>query len=390
MGPLSSGFSFGEDQGMKTALVHDWLVTPGGSETVLEALYALYPSHVYTLIANARYIATTSLAQAAITTSFIERLPWAQKCFRHYLPLFPLAIEQFDLTEHDLVISSSHAVAKGVLTHEGQVHICYCHTPMRYVWRLYHAYKQDLGTCLARALFSWTAHRLRMWDFMTAPRVDYFVANSKHVQERIRKIYGRSAEVIYPPVDTSRFDVASNRDDYYLTASRLVGYKRVDLIVRAFSRMPEKRLLVVGDGPEISRLKRLARSNIEILGYRPDKELGTYLRKARAFVFAAQEDFGILPVEAQACGTPVIAYGIGGASETVIDNVTGVLFSRQTEEALIKAVNRFERLENRFDPWVIRRNAERFDTARFNEAFARLVREKMELHEAKRSGQHLI
>jgi glycosyltransferase involved in cell wall biosynthesis len=359
---------------MKTALVHDWLVTPGGSESVLEALYERYPGPIHTLIKDNSFLATTSLAGAEIRASFIQRLPWARTGFRNYLPLFPLAIEQFDLSGYDMVISSSHAVAKGVLTHEGQLHICYCHTPMRYAWGMYHMYLQGSGmNRLKKAMAGWALHRLRMWDALSASRVDHFVANSRHVAKKIKKIYGRDADVVYPPVDIDRFELVPDKKDYYLAASRLVGYKKIDVIVQAFARMPGKRLVVIGDGPERKVIERCATPNIEMLGYQENHVLEKYLQNARALVFAAEEDFGIVPVEAQACGTPVIAYARGGALETIVEGVTGLFFSAQTPEAIIEAIDRFEHQKKDLDPARIRAHAEKFGRDRFFEEFSAIV-----------------
>jgi len=290
----------------------------------------------------------------------------------------PLAFEQFDLSPYDLVISSSHAVAKGVITGPDQLHISYVHSPMRYAWDLQHQYLSEAG--LDRGVRSWVTrwllHRLRQWDVRTANGVDHFVANSEYIARRIWKVYRREATVIYPPVDVDRFVLRGEKEDFYLTASRLVPYKRIGLIVRAFSElMPEKRLIVIGDGPGMDGLRRVAGRNVELLGYQDDEVLCDYMQRARAFVFAAEEDFGIVPVEAQACGTPVVAFGRGGCRETVVDGRTGVLFAEQSERAVADAVARFERIEDDLDPEVIRTNAERFSTARFRREFSAFVDE---------------
>ena len=360
---------------MKSVIVHDWLISQGGAELVLEEIYKLYPSPIYTLLYDSVNFSESWLKNAEVHTSFIQKLPMSKKYYRYYLPLFPLAIEQFDLSEFDLIISSSHAVAKGVLKNSRQTHICYCHTPMRYAWDLYHQYIKQLNLdkgmkgFIAKLIF----HYIRMWDYTSSQRVDHFVANSQSVAERIKKTYGRTAEVIYPPVDTDFFSINEKREDYYITVSRLVPYKRMDIIVGAFSLRKDKKLLVVGDGPDYERLKRMAGKNVEFLGRLSRVHLRSYLEKARAFVHMAEEDFGIAMVEAQACGIPVIAYGKGGASEVVINEKTGILFWKQTPEELLKAIDRFERLEESFMPKSIRANAERFSKEVFRKKFMAFV-----------------
>jgi glycosyltransferase involved in cell wall biosynthesis len=288
----------------------------------------------------------------------------------------PIAVEQFDLTEYDLVISSSYAVAKGVITGPEQLHICYCHSPIRYAWDLEREYLRTSGLdrgirgVLARALL----HYIRIWDLRTVNGVDHFIANSNFVGGRIRKFYGRSSTVIHPPVDTERFQPVASHDNFYLTASRFVPYKKIDMIVQAFARMPGRRLLVVGDGPDFEKIKRVAGDNVELLGAIQHDHLVDLMQRAQAFVFAAKEDFGIVPVEAQACGTPVIAFGQGGVTESVIDGETGIFFDEQTPEAIVAAVEEFESLE--FDAMAIRRNAERFGPARFRQELSEFVEEK--------------
>lgn len=367
---------------MKIALVHDWLVTMGGAEKVLQAVYEIYPAPIYTLVYNPKVFNDTNLRNATVHTSFIQKMPLGVSKYQYYLGLFPLAIEQFDLSKYDLIISSSHCVAKGVLTKHDQLHICYSHTPIRYAWDMYFEYIRDMK--FEKGLRGWVfqrvLHNIRIWDVISSNRVDYFVSNSKFVASRINKIYGREAKVVYPPVDIDKFDVVENKDDYFITVSRLVPYKKIDLIVETFASMPDKRLVVIGDGPEMSKIKKIAvgHKNIEILGYQPDNVVKKYMEKARAFIFAAEEDFGLVPVEAQACGTPVIAYGKGGATETVIDGKTGVLFTLQTPNDLKEVINRFLKLEDSFEPMVIRKNAERFSKDRFKNEFKQFVEEKWE------------
>ncbi|MDN3524160.1 glycosyltransferase [Halomonas sabkhae] len=356
-----------EYRGWRVAIVHDWLVTQGGAEKVLDALLQAFPqAEVYTLVDAMPDEQRGRLKEHAVHTSLVQSLPFACRHYRYYLPVMPYAIEQFDLRDFDLVISSSHAVAKGVPTHPGQFHLCYCHTPVRYAWDMKEAYLRDAGF---PAPLEWLVRgvlkRLRQWDHFASSQVDHFVANSRNVAARIHKYYGRQADVIHPPVDLQAFPFAEDREgDYYLAASRLVAYKRLDLIIEAFSAAPERRLKVVGDGPERKRLERLAagHDNIELLGYQPAGELRVLMSQARAFVFAADEDFGILPLEAQACGTPVVAFGHGGALETVRPYgeaaPTGMFFETQQADSLNATLNTFETLH--FLPQDCRDQAQRF------------------------------
>lgn len=380
---------------MKTAIIHDWLVTYAGAERALEQMLSLYPdADFYSLVDFLPPGQRWFILNKEVRTSFIQSLPFARKKYRSYLPLMPLAIEQFDLTHYDLIISSSHAVAKGVLTHSRQLHVCYCYTPMRYAWDLHHQYLQESG--LNRGLKGMAArmvlHYVRMWDYSTVNRVDHFIAISNYIANRIKKLYSREATVIYPPVDVDGFDVHLAKDDYYLTASRLVPYKKVDLIVETFSNMPDKKLVVIGDGPDHQKIKAKAGKNVELLGYQPPTVVKNYMQKAKAFVYAAEEDFGIVPVEAQACGTPIIAYGRGGVTETVVPlwnadrrlqieeektSPTGVFFYEQSSEAVIGAVQEFEHHQDAFDGISIRKNAERFNRERFRKEFKAFVDEKL-------------
>jgi len=303
--------------------------------------------------------------------------------------LMPLAIEQLDLSGYDLVISSSHAVSKGVLTGPDQLHISYVHSPIRYAWDLQHQYLRESGleTGLKGWVAKWMLHKIRLWDYRTAAGVDHFVGNSRFIGRRIHKVYGRTSDVIYPPVDVAAFELCEQKQNYYLAASRLVPYKRMDLIVQAFARMPDKRLVVIGDGSEMPKLRAAATANIELLGYQPFAELKRHMQQAKAFVFAAEEDFGITPVEAQACGTPVIAFGKGGALETVIDSndasvATGVFFGEQTVDSLCDAVQRFELRSQAFEPQVCRRQAERFSIPRFRTEFEAYVAARMKAFKA--------
>lgn len=372
---------------MKVALVHDWLVTYGGAEKVLEEIVRLFPdADLFSVVEFVPEEQRSFLGGRKVRTSFIQGLPGARRHYRRYLPLMPLAIEQFDLSDYDLVISSSYAVAKGVITGPDQLHISYVHSPMRYAWDLQHQYLRE--TKLDRGVRSWFArmllHYLRLWDVRTAVGIDVIVANSDFVARRIRKAYGREAVVIHPPVDTSAFVPVGKKEDFYLTASRLVPYKRVDLIAEAFALLPDRRLIIVGDGPERERIARVAGSNITMLGYVDVEELRSLMARARAFVFAAEEDFGIVPLEAQACGTPVIAYGRGGVLETVRGlgelNPTGVFFERQNVEDLVAAVRTFEESEDSFESAALFNYAAGFSQERFRDAFMTLINKAIAAH----------
>lgn len=366
----------------RVAIVHDWLVTYAGAERVLEQMIACFPqADIFSLV---DFVDDRKFLHGKrATTSFIQRLPLARKKYRAYLPLMPLAIEQLDLSGYDLVISSSHAVAKGVLTGPDQVHVSYVHSPIRYAWDLQHQYLQQSN--LTRGMRSIMArmvlHYIRNWDTRTSNSVDHFVANSQFIARRIKKVYQRDSRVIFPPVDVQSFVVGEEKEDFYLTASRMVPYKKIDLIVEAFSRMPGKRLVVIGDGPEMKGIRAKAGPNVEILGYQPFAVLHDHMRRAKAFVFAAEEDFGIAPVEAQACGTPVIAFGKGGVLETVRElgqaHPTGIFFREQSVPAVVAAVREFEQNAHRFSALDCRMNAERFSVATFRERFTGFVEQVM-------------
>lgn len=363
---------------ISTAIIHDWLTGYAGGERVLEQLIRLYPqADVFAVCDFLPPSARRFLQGHEPTTTFIQRLPWARRRYRAYLPLMPIAIEQLDLSGYDLVISSSHAVAKGVLTGPDQLHVSYVHSPMRYAWDLQHQYLRESGLDhgLKAMLARYFLHRLRIWDARTADGVDAFAANSDYIRRRIAKSYRREATCIYPPVDVEAFTRVDDKSDYYLTASRLVPYKRIELIVEAFTGIPDRKLKVIGDGPQIGRIRQMAagHSNIELLGYQPFEVLREAMQNARAFVFAAEEDFGIVPVEAQACGTPVIAYNRGGTAETIrgldADRPTGVLFDTQSAEAIRDAVTTFEASLARFSPASCRDNALRFSPDVFRKRF---------------------
>jgi glycosyltransferase involved in cell wall biosynthesis len=364
----------------RIAVVHEWLLDYAGSERVLREILDLYPqADLFALVDLPDDELKAAIPKRARGTSFLQSLPRVRRWLRYYLPLMPLAIEQLDVSAYDIVVSSSHAVAKGVITGPSQLHVSYVYTPMRYAWDLQHEYLRAAG--LERGPLSWAArlvlHRLRQWDVRTANGVDVFLADSAHVARRIRKAYRREAEVLYPPVDVSAFPVGETKQEFYLTVSRLESYKRVDLLLEAFSRMPERRLVVIGDGPEMGRLRSKAPPNVELLGRLPTPAVIDYLQRARASLFAGVEDFGIVMVEAQACGTPVIALGRGGAAE-IVESDTGVLFGEQTAEAVIDAVYRFEQHAGGFPPARCRANATRFDRERFRSRFAELLRSQWE------------
>ena len=357
---------------MRVVIVHDWLVTNAGAEKVLRALIDIYPNaDIYSLVdflSDKDREAVLNSKRAK--TSFIQKLPFAKKHFRNYFPLFPTAIESFDLREYDLIISSSWAVAKGVKKHKNQLHISYCYTPIRYAWDLYDEYTKNLKP-LKKLFVKTTLSYIRRWDIKTLDRVDYFIADSKFVQERIKRIYNRDSVVIYPPVDTDNFTLKHEKEEFYLSASRLVSYKKTKLIVEAFNEMSDKKLVVIGSGEEYDEIKKIAKSNVDVLGFCEDDILIDYMQRAKAFVYAAVEDFGIVPIEAMACGTPVIALNKGGTAETVIDRVNGLHFKSQTKEDIMDAIYEFEELK--FDLPQISKNAEFYATQRFKDEIKEFI-----------------
>jgi glycosyltransferase involved in cell wall biosynthesis len=364
---------------MKTCFVHEYLIDYGGAEQVLKGFLEIWPnSPIFTLIYDKEGNCKDIIQSTKVVGSFLNKFPFARRKHRAYLPLMPLAIEQFDLSDYDVVISESHAIAKGVITGPDQLHISYIHTPMRYAWDMQSQYLKDAG--LDKGLRGFFArvllHYLRIWDIRTVTGVDYFVANSKFIAQRIMKLYKREAAVIYPPVDIDRFSVGTEKEDFYVTISRLVSYKKVDLIIRAFEHLEDKKLVVIGDGPEMKSLKKIAPSNVILMGFQSEAVIEDMLQRARAFIYAAVEDFGIVPVEAQACGTPVIAYGKGGVLETVIEGETGYFFEEQSVDSLREAIVTFERSAP-LDPNLIRQNAERFNKSRFLREMSTFVEEKV-------------
>jgi glycosyltransferase involved in cell wall biosynthesis len=363
---------------LKYALVHEWL-TPkatGGSELVVKEILKHIDADLYALIDFESTNPESYLYGRAIGTTFLQNFPLAINGVQKYLPLLPLAIEQLDLREYDVILSSSHAVAKGVLTSPHQLHICYCHSPMRYAWDLTFDYldASRLGTGITSSLTRYLLHRLREWDVISANRVDYFIANSQHIAKRIWRCYRREAKVIYPPVNIDRFSFNSQKEDFYLTVSRLVSYKKVTAIVEAFNQLG-KPLVVIGDGPQLKQIRQLAKSNVEVLGFQPHNVVEKYMSRAKAFVYAACEDFGIALVEAQASGTPVIAYRGGGATETVKDiredakQGTGLLFSSQESTAIVKAVQNFAEIQGTIDPQNCLLQAVKFSPKIFQESY---------------------
>lgn len=367
---------------MKYALVHEWL-TPkatGGSELVVKEILKVIDADLYALIDFESSNPESYLYGRQIGTTFLQHFPGARRGVQKYLPLLPLAIEQLDLSAYDAILSSSHAVAKGAIAAPEQLHICYCHTPMRYIWELTFAYLRhsSIGKGLpgiaTRVLF----HQLRQWDVASANRVDYFLANSQHTARRIWRCYRRTATVVYPPVECDRFPFRAQKEEYYLIVSRLVPYKQVPLVVEAFNQL-QRPLIVIGSGPQLELVRRLAQPNVQILGHQSDRAVAEYMAGAKAFIYAACEDFGIAIVEAQACGTPVIAYRAGGATETVLDletfpkTGTGILFAPQTPAALIAAVERFEAIAPSFDPERARDRADRFSPAVFRQRYAEIL-----------------
>lgn len=360
---------------IKIAIVHDWFVDSGGAEKVVRKLLNLYPSaDVFSIVDHLNEGQRLEILNGKTTsTSFIQKLP-KSKSYKKYFPLMPLAIESLDLSSYDLIISSSSSVAKGVITGPNQIHVCYCHSPMRYAWDLQEQYLKEsqlnkgLKGLLARSLLFF----MRNWDVRSSFGVDYYIANSNYIAKRIQKVYRREAKVIYPNVEVDDFVCQINKADYYFTCSRMVPYKKIPLIVEAFTLMPSKQLIVIGDGPEMTKVKNLATDNIQILGHQPFNILKEKMAAAKGFVFMAEEDFGIVPVEAQACGTPVIAFGKGGSLETIIENETGLFFYEQTSEALIDAISHFESKE--WDPKKARKNAEKFSSAVFEERFSNFIK----------------
>ena len=353
---------------MNVAIIHDWFAWYSGAERVVEEILKIYPNaDLYTTVDILTVEERRFLNEKIIHTSYLQLFPVKNKYYKHYIMLFPYCVENFDLSKYDLIISSSSSVAKGVQSTKDQLHVCYIHTPARYVWDLREQYilEAGLNSGLKRKVVDYFLNRFQKWDLLNTHRVNHFIANSNYVKSRVKRIYGRESSVIYPPVDTDLFKILEKKENFYLTASRIVPYKKIDLIVDAFTKMPDKKLIIIGKGPGLANLIEMATPNIQLLGYQPFNVLHDYMRKAKAFIFAAEEDFGIIPVEAQACGTPVIAFKKGGLLETVLEHKTGLFFKEQTVDSLIKAVKKFEIISHTFNPISIRENAMRFNSQRF-------------------------
>lgn len=377
-------------ESLRIALVHEWLVTPGGSEQVLREMKVIYPeADIFCLVDKLTDADRRELGVGRPTTSFLQKIPRIGRIYRWLLPLMPSAVERLDLSAYDIVISNSHAVAKGVRVRRGALHICHCCSPMRYAWDLRQQYLEEAG--LDRGMKGWMAERmldrLKAWDLRTSRTVDQFIAISEFIAERIKRAYNRDSEIIYPPVDTEYYTPDGTRGDYYMAASRFVSYKRIPAIVAAFKELPNHKLIVIGTGPEWDNVKAVAGDNVTLMGWQPRETMREKLRGARAFIFAAEEDFGILPVEAQACGTPVIAFGVGGARETVVSsgaNKTGLHFSDPSPAGIASAIREFE---SSAPPTAVdcRRHAERFSVQRFRDELSAYVSRAWKAHSASES-----
>jgi glycosyltransferase involved in cell wall biosynthesis len=362
----------------KVALIHDWLTGQRGGEKVLEVFAEIFPkAPIYTLF-HFPGTQTEKIERRTIHTSFLQRMPFLKRKYRSYLPLYPLSVELFDLQGYDVIISSSHCVAKGAIPQPNGLHICYVHSPIRYAWNQYFAYfsPENLGL-LSRLLIPPVIHRLRQWDVSSSCRVDYFIANSKAVAQRIYRYYRRPAEVIHPPVDTEFFQPGDTQGEYFLIVSALVPYKRIDLAVETFNDSGAS-MKIVGTGPEYKKLRRKAKKNIDFLGFLPPHDLLRIYQRARALLVPGEEDFGINSLEAQACGVPVLAYGRGGATETVIPTDTGLFFSELTKQSLQDAVDKFQGIA--FDRSAIRTNALRFSREKFKKKVSAYFQDKWREH----------
>lgn len=370
--------------GRKVAIVHYWLVRHRGGERVLEVLAEMFPSaDIYTLILDKQSL-SPALQNRTIKASFLQKIPGAKRHYQKLMPLYPIALEQFRLDDYDLVISHESGPAKGVLTGARTCHVSYVHSPMRYLWDMYHDYKASSpGGAIGRRLYALTSHYLRLWDHLASSRVDYFAASSTNAARRIRKHYRREVEVIYPPVDLSGFAIGESHGDFYLVVSQLVGYKRIDLAIQACNQL-QRPLLVIGDGDQAPCLRAMAGPTVTFLGRQSDEVVRNYYQKCRAFIFPGEEDIGLAPIEAQACGRPVIAFGRGGALETVKGlwpgdpfclDATGIFFREQTCEQVVEAILRLESLEGEFVPVQARRQAEQFDVGIFKDRMGTFVGE---------------
>lgn len=371
---------------MRVAIVHYWLVSMRGGEKVVEALCDMYPdADIFTLVYDESRV-SEKIRKHKIFTSFLQRIPGAIKAYQSLLPLMPFALESFDLSDYDLIISSESGPAKGIIPPPQATHVCYCHSPMRYLWDHYHVYRSHAGLA-SRLMMPMLAPLLRSWDVNTSLRVDRFIANSHHVRDRIGKYYRRPATVLYPPVNVDDFKPAASLEDFYLCAGQLVPYKRVDLAVKAFTRM-KRNLVVIGEGSQMEELKRMAGPSVTFLGRAPFPVLKEKLARCRALIFPGEEDFGMVPVEAMASGRPVIAYGSGGALETVVPGVSGILFDTQSVDALIEAVVDFEATEHRFHPEMLQAHAEQFSLRKFTAGMQAIIEEELLVRKADRLRGH--
>jgi len=374
-----------ENISMKVAIVHDWFVVKGGAEKVVKQMLECFPSaEVFSLF---DFLSPEDrkeiMKDKKVKVSFMQKLPFAKKNYRYFFPVFSKAIESISLKGFDLILSSSHAVAKGIITEKDQIHVCYCHTPVRYAWDMKEDYMKMVPPGV-RNIVSWRLNKLQKWDKENAHNVTQYIANSKNISNRIKNNYDKNSSVVYPPIDTDYFVPADKNEAYnnaFLVVSRLVPYKRVDLIIEAFNRHPELKLNVIGDGPEFNNLKSIANPNIKLLGYQSDQTVREYYQRSRALLLAAIEDFGITSAEAQACGTPIIALNKGGYSETVIDKVSGVFFEDQTVEEIDTGIQRFLEIEDSFDAVKIRNHAEKFKIDRFKKEFLSIVNNTIEKYQ---------
>ena len=359
---------------MKIAIVHYWLISWRGGEKVLEQLLELYPdADLYTHVFDPD-LTNKKLPNKKIHTSFINRLPNSQNWYQKYMPLMPFALDQLDLTDYDLVISSESGPAKNIVTSPDSLHICYCHSPMRYVWDMYHLYKNKAGF-ITRLIMPALIHYLKIVDRLSADRVDYFISNSKFISKRIEKCYRRDSTVIYPPIAIEDFNFSEEKDDYYLYLGQLTTYKNVDLLIETFNQN-NKKLIIIGEGELEASIRKTAQANIRILGKQPFSTVKEHLQNAQALIFPGIEDFGIVPIEALASGTPVIAYAKGGALETITNKITGIYFYDQNIASLNKAINIFE--QSTFDHSVLRKSAERFSEERFKNEIQSFIQDKLD------------
>lgn len=363
----------------KIAIIHEWFINYAGSEKVVQQILKVYPeADLMALLEFLPPDKKENIQHKKVRTSFLQYFPFSKAKYRYYLPLMPMAVGRMSAPEANIIISSSHAVAKGLKRSANQLHICYCHTPVRYAWDLHDEYLKSAGLNkgLKSIVVKSILNYIRKWDLKSAGNVTHFIANSYYVAQRIKNIYKREATVIYPPVDTHYFTLQTQKADFYLTAARMVPYKKVNLIVDTFANFPYKKLIVIGDGPDLNKIKSNASPNVKFLGYQSPEMLKQYMQRAKAFIFAADEDFGITSIEAQACGTPVLAYKKGGNLETVVENKTGLFFNHQTVDSLKECIQNFEKNQSHFLPSEIRKHAEKFGEERFRKEFKNFVDKK--------------